>query len=127
VVKRYMRETGSPQLGEAMEASERWLTCRISYTEVARAIAIEVGPDNRALERFRYEWPRYDVIDIDQHLVERASDLATLHRLRSLDALHLAAALAVSRADLVKATWDQRLWRAAKAGGLQVLPAEPPG
>jgi uncharacterized protein len=122
-VKRYVREPGSGDVVEAMQASRRWLTCRIAYTEVARGIAIEVGPESPALDRFREEWPRYDVIDVDQPLVETASELATSRSLRSLDALHLAAALTVSGADLVTATWDRRLWRAAKDSGLQVMPA----
>ena len=49
--------------------------------------------------------------------------LAVERELRSLDALHLAAALLLPRNDLVLATWDRRLHAAARAEGLAVLPA----
>jgi len=42
--------------------------------------------------------------------------------MRSLDALHLAAAVLLPPADLVVATWDRRLHAAALAVGLRVLP-----
>jgi uncharacterized protein len=41
---------------------------------------------------------------------------------RSLDALHLAAALVLPEEDLVFAVWDRRLHAAARAEGLQTLP-----
>ena len=42
----------------------------------------------------------------DQDLVEAAAELTRGHDLRSLDALHLAAALLVQDLDLVVASWD---------------------
>jgi predicted nucleic acid-binding protein len=44
--------------------------------------------------------------------------------LRSLDALHLAAALLLPRDDLLLATWDRRLHAAARAEGLELVPDE---
>jgi predicted nucleic acid-binding protein len=58
----------------------------------------------------------------DQRLVEHAAALCLDRDLRSLDALHLAAALVLPGDDLVFATWDRRLHAAAGAEGLQRLP-----
>ena len=71
---------------------------------------------------FRNEWPAFGVIEVDQDLVERASALAVKRELRSLDAMHLAAALVLPRENLVLATWDRRLHLAAQAERLEVLP-----
>ena len=46
--------------------------------------------------------------------------------LRTLDALHLASALAVADENLVLATWDRRLSDGARDEGLVVLPQPRP-
>jgi predicted nucleic acid-binding protein len=70
----------------------------------------------------RLEWPSFAVIEVDQQLVEYAIDLALRHELRSLDALHLAAALILPREELTLAVWDRRLHTAARTEGLAVFP-----
>jgi predicted nucleic acid-binding protein len=45
-----------------------------------------------------------------------------IHGLRSLDSLHLAAALLADPGDLTLATWDRRLWTAAHRLGLSLVP-----
>jgi predicted nucleic acid-binding protein len=63
-------------------------------------------------------------VEIDQPLVERAAELAFSRELRSLDALHLAAALVLPLDPVVFATWDRRLHSAAAREGLQTLPQQ---
>jgi predicted nucleic acid-binding protein len=63
------------------------------------------------------------VVEIDRELAEQAAHLAVSTKLRALDALHLAAALALPRQDLSFATWDTRLHKAARDRGLETLPA----
>lgn len=65
---------------------------------------------------------RVEVIEVDQLLVEDAAKLAIGRKLRSLDALHLAAARLIARDDLALATWDRRLHSAGSAEGLQLIP-----
>jgi predicted nucleic acid-binding protein len=62
------------------------------------------------------------VIEVDQQLVEDAAGLVFRHKLRSLEALHLAAALVLPREDLTFVVWDRRLHAAAGAEGLAVMP-----
>jgi predicted nucleic acid-binding protein len=64
----------------------------------------------------------FGVIEIDQPLVEAAAVLALERGLRSLDALHLAAALVLPHEDLALATWDRRLHAAAIDVGLRLIP-----
>jgi predicted nucleic acid-binding protein len=104
-----------------MEDADAWFICRIGFVETMRAIGIAAG--KAATRTVRNEWPAFGVIDIDQDLVEHAAALAIDRGLRSLDSLHLAAALVLPAEDLVVATWDGRLHAAARAEGLGVLPA----
>jgi predicted nucleic acid-binding protein len=122
LVKRYVAEEGSEVLIEAMEAAESWAICRIGYVETARAIGLAAGKG--ALTRFADDWPSFEVIEVDAALAEHAAELTFSEELRSLDALHLAAALLVASEDLTLATWDLRLHRAAHRQGLDVFPAD---
>ena len=103
-----------------MAEAERWLMCRIGFLETFRAITIDAGLP--AAERLRDEWPAFEVIEVDAELVDRAAALTPESGLRSLDALHLAAALEAPSDGLTVATWDRRLHRAALDHGLRVLP-----
>jgi len=97
-----------------------WFMCRVGYLETARAVGLAGSPS--AVRAVQNEWAAFNVIEVDQDLVERATELALVHDLRSLDALHLASALVLPREDLVVAVWDRRLHTAAGAEGLGLFP-----
>lgn len=103
-----------------MDRAESWFMCRIGFVETVRAIGLSAG--QAAAQTVREEWPAFGVIEVDQPLVEDAAKLAITRELRSLDALHLAAALMLPRDDLLLATWDRRLHAAAAAEGLTLTP-----
>jgi uncharacterized protein len=103
-----------------MDGAVGWFVCRVGFVETTRAVAVAAG--QAAVRRIREEWPAFGVVEVDQDLVEHASMLAVNRELRSLDALHLAAALVLPRDDLVMITWDRRLHAAASAEGLALLP-----
>jgi len=63
------------------------------------------------------------VIDLGEDLAYEAGDAAELHGLTAGDAIHLAVASGLGDPELVLATWDQRLHRAAVEAGLAVAPA----
>lgn len=121
LVKRYVAEPGSELVRDAMDRADGWFACRACYVETIRAVGLAAG--GKALESVRREWPSLAVVEIDQSLVEHAAELALDLDLRSLDALHLAAALVLPNDELVFATWDRRLHTAARTSGLQVTPA----
>jgi predicted nucleic acid-binding protein len=119
-VKRYIAEPGSEVVRELMAGADGWFMCRIGFLETARAVELAASP--AAVGSLRAEWPAFGVIEIDQQLLEDATDLVFRHELRTLDALHLAAALVLPREDLTLAVWDRRLHTAAGAEGLTVVP-----
>lgn len=103
-----------------MDRAESWFMCRIGFVETIRAVGLSAG--EAATRAVRDEWPAFGVIEVDQQLVEDAAKLAIDHELRSMDALHLAAALVLPSEDLLLATWDRRLHAAARAEGFALVP-----
>jgi predicted nucleic acid-binding protein len=105
---------------DAMAQADGWFMCRAGYVETVRAVGLAAG--KKAARSVREEWLAVAVVEVDQHLVEHAAELTISLDLRSLDALHLAAALVLPRDDLVIATWDRRLHAAARKTGLTLIP-----
>ena len=121
LVKRYVDEEGSELMVRAMDAANAWSMCRIGYVETIRAVALAGG--HKAVKRVEADWLSFDVVEVDSALAEHAAELALSAELRSLDALHLAAALVLPAEDLTVATWDARLHRAASDQDLATLPS----
>jgi uncharacterized protein len=120
LVKRYVDEEGSDQVEAAMGEARQWATCRAGYVETVRAVGW--SGDEAAVDLFRAEWPAFSVVEVDLSVAEDAAELATATGLRALDAIHLAAALALLGDEVTFATWDKRLHRAARERGLTMLP-----
>lgn len=104
-----------------MQHADGWFICRIGFVETMRAVTIAGG--TTAAKAVRREWPAFGVIEVDKALAEHAASLAIEHDLRTLDALHLAAALVLPSTDLTFVTWDRRQHAAAGATGYRLLPA----
>jgi predicted nucleic acid-binding protein len=115
-------EPGSDLVREAMSQADAWFVCRVGFVETIRAIGLAAGA--RATRAAKEEWPAFGIVEVDQPLVEHAAALALDHDLRSLDSVHLAAALVLGPDDLRFATWDRRLHQAARAEGLELTPHE---
>jgi predicted nucleic acid-binding protein len=99
-----------------------WVMCRIGYTETRRAIALATGGAREPARRFDSDWLRINAIEVTQELVEAAAELAESERLRTVDAIHLAAALELRYPDLGFASWDYQLHAAAMRRGFAVVP-----
>ena len=121
LVKRYVKEAGSDSVIEAMERATAYRMCRVGFVETVRAVTR--GGGHEEVETMRDDWSRVGVVEVDRALAERAAELAVAHRLRTLDALHLAAALTLSGEAPTFATWDSDLHRAARERGLRTWPA----
>jgi uncharacterized protein len=120
LVKRYVAEPGSDTVRRAMAEADGWFMCRIGFVETYRAIGIAAG--ERVAQRFEGEWAAFGSIEVDADLAEAAARLALASRLRTLDALHLAAALLLSGDELLLAAWDEPLRAAAGERGVRLLP-----
>jgi predicted nucleic acid-binding protein len=121
LVKRYVDEIGSDVVGVAMSRADTCSICRVGYVETVRAVARGGEPDD--LTRVDRDWMGFHIVEVDRSVTETAAHLGIKAGLRTLDALHLAAALSLAGAEIVFATWDARLHRAAQARGLRTLPA----
>jgi uncharacterized protein len=121
LVKRYIDEEGTDLVLAAMEEARVWSICRIGYVETMRAVALAGG--RKALRAVEADWASFDVVEVDADLAQHAAELTLSSELRSLDALHLAAALVLPSDELTVATWDVRLHRAARDQGLATLPS----
>lgn len=119
-IKRYIDEDGSEQVNEAMARARRWLTCRVGYVETARVVGRLGGA--AAVKRLQADWPSLGVVELDLAVAEEAAEVAIATGLRSLDAIHLAAALSLPADEVTFATWDARLHEAARERGLALLP-----
>lgn len=104
-----------------MQRADGWFICRAGFVETVRAVGLAAGA--RATKVVAEDWSAFAIVEIDQALVEHGAQLALARDLRSLDALHLAAALVLPGDDVLFATWDARLHAAAGTEGLSLLPA----
>ncbi len=98
---------------------------QLSDVEVRSAVTRRLAGRRRERARRRLAAQRDEmlIVRLDDLLIEEAGDLAEAHRLRSLDAVHLAAALSLADKTVVLATWDAELKVAARARGLGIAPA----
>lgn len=132
LVKRYVEETGTPEVQTLIQAADVLGTSALARVEMAAALAkaVRVGALTReeagtALETFLTDWPRLYRLKVTDPLLERASDLAWKEGLRGYDATHLAAALLwqeMLEVPVVMATFDRNLWEAARRRGLEAWP-----
>lgn len=127
LVKRYVTETGSDLVGRWIAEADAVVCSRIGFVEVFRAVML-AGLSDADLVRGRFErdWESISVVEVQEPIALRAALLATSLGLRSLDAIHLASAESVQGNDLRLASWDRRLWRAARFNGIEVLPETQP-
>ena len=132
LVKRYVAERGSNEVIALTAGADAAATSLVSRAEVAAALAraVRLGAldgegGRRAQLRFSREWPDLVRVPVTEALVSRAEALAWDHGLRGYDAVQLAAALTWQDAigeDVVLATFDRQLLKAAPGAGLRVWP-----
>jgi predicted nucleic acid-binding protein len=102
------------RLDKSVAQGDALLSSTLLETELRR-LAVRVDLPQAAVTHLL---ERFDLVEIDRSLYREAGLLPGLH-LRSLDALHLAAALRVS-ADVI-VTYDHRQADVAEAAGLPVF------
>ncbi len=136
LVKRYVAEPGSVEVGNLIKHSAVAGTAIISRVEVAAALAKAVRmkflPRREAasaLRVFTAEWEDFLRLHFTEILVSRAASLAWDHGVRGYDAVHLASALFwqdMLGEPVTLASYDRPLSDAAKATGLIPWPKSLP-
>lgn len=123
LIKLIIEETGSEAAAELWDASDVLAVVRIGYVEARAALAAAQRGERltaRQLGRAKATlddlWSQLTVVEVTEALVDDAAELAEVERLRSYDAVHLAAAMEIS-ADVVTSA-DNDLLRAAARVGL---------
>ncbi len=96
--------------------SDVLVTCELAVTEVTRAVARVGGDIDVALDHL----DALEQLIIDRNLLRTAGQLRPL-TMRSLDAIHLAAALTLGDDLVGVVTYDDRMGLAARDLGLTIL------
>lgn len=120
-LKLIVKEVESAALAQRMRRWPDRASATLLRTEAARAL--RRSGNGEMLGQARRMMDAINLIRIDEPLLDRAGDLEP-PGLRSLDAIHLAAALSVGPDLAAVVTYDERLAAAALAQGLQI---EAPG
>lgn len=124
LLKRYVREAESTECERLLRAEPVWVTARHTWVEVLRNLhrLLEGADRARMTKVFGTDWKRIHVVELDRVTCEHAADLAKAHPgVRTLDALHLAAAQRVGAASIALLTYDVRQARVARELGIKVL------
>jgi predicted nucleic acid-binding protein len=125
LVKRYVLEADSDQLGRILDADVEWSSANHTLTEVWMTLGRRLGDEVRsaALTQLSLDWRRTTVVSLDDVLCRRAGVIGMDLRLRALDALHLAAAERAGGPELTFLTFDTRLAAGARTMGFSVVGA----
>jgi hypothetical protein len=123
LLKRYVAEDESEACERILLGDPSWVTARHTWVEVLRNLARLLSGTERARlkKAFAADWARFFVVELDATTCRRAGDLAETLQLRTLDALHLAAAERAGGAALPFVTYDLRQAQAARSLGWTVL------
>ena len=123
LLKRYVEEDESAACEKLLLADPSWVTARYTWVEVLRTLSrLLHGPERaRVRHLFRTDWSRMLVVELDATTCERAGDFAETLQVRTLDALHLAAAERAGGGALPFVTYDLRQAQAARSLGWAVL------
>jgi predicted nucleic acid-binding protein len=116
LVKLILAEPESNALRRYLRGRRERVSCDLAKVEVIRAVRAHGVP---AVTRARQLLRRVDLLHLDDELLEDAATL-DLGVLRSLDAVHLAAARTLGDELQAVVTYDERMATAAARVGLQV-------
>jgi predicted nucleic acid-binding protein len=123
LLKRYISEDESDACERILLADLSWVTARHTWVEVVRNLAkLLTGSERTRMKKiFAADWSRFYVVELDDVTCRRAGELAETLQVRTLDALHLAAAERTGGSALPFVTYDLRQAQAARSLGWTVL------
>lgn len=130
LIKTLVEEEGSELADELWLRASSRLASRLVYPEARAALAaaeragrIDAPSLRAAVKGLEGACSAMRLIGLDRELAVSAGELAERYALRGYDAVHLATALAAQSPDLLLATWDLDLARAAVSAGQAVVPS----
>ncbi|MFT7649446.1 MAG: putative nucleic acid-binding protein [Candidatus Poriferisodalaceae bacterium] len=124
LLKRYLLEAGHETVNEAMAADAVWCASALCRTEVQLTLqraSTSSAEQNDLWRAFRDDWDAMAVIPVDDRCLVRAVELGSQFQLRTVDAIHLAAADRLPR-PLTYVTFDSHQIPAALSLGFDIRP-----
>jgi predicted nucleic acid-binding protein len=125
LLKRYVDEPDSEVAESLLGSDPSLLTARHTIVEVRRNLARLLDEQDAAAARaaFGHDVTTLSIVELDEATCEMAASIAEITGVRTLDAMHLAAAQRAGGSALPFLTFDVRQAQAARGLGLTVLGA----
>lgn len=123
LLARYLSGAAGDAARTAMAGDSVWCASALALTEALMVVdQLDVDPTEREdLRRaLRDDWERIHVVPLDGRCLDRAAELGRTQPLRTVDALHLAAADRLPR-PLTYVTFDARQIPVALSMGYEVV------
>jgi predicted nucleic acid-binding protein len=102
MAKLFLAEPDSRQIRQIVDEADSLVSSLISYVEMRSVFSrrlkeklFTVREYRRALDVFEIDWNWYAKVHVGFDVIHAAGELAHKHRLRALDAVHLASALTI--------------------------------
>jgi uncharacterized protein len=128
LVRRYVRGPGRALVVDAMDADPDWCASALCRSETLlglHRLAATPAQAERMWSQLRDDWDAFVVVPVDERCLALAVELGATYGLRTVDAVHLAAADRLPR-PASYATFDRHQIPAAAALGFDVVaPTEP--
>jgi uncharacterized protein len=126
IVRRYVHAPGRDLVLDAMAADADWCASALCRSEALLALhRLAVAPSQvaRMWSRLRDDWDAFVVVPVDDRCLAQAVELGATYALRTVDAVHLAAADRLPR-PASYLTFDRHQIPAAAALGFDVISPE---
>ena len=125
LLKRYIDEPDSETAEALLRSDPSLLTARHTIVEVRRNLARLLVDNDAAAARsaFTQDLRVFSIVELDELTCDTAAGIAEMTGVRTLDALHLAAAQRVGGPAVPFLTFDLRQAQAARSLGLTVVGA----
>ncbi len=123
LVKRYLREPGRDLVLEAMADDPVWCASALARTETLVAlhrVALGRSQQRSLWAALREDWDAFVVVPVDERCLARAVEIGAGFGVRTVDAIHLAAADRLPR-PVRYLTFDRQQIPAAASLGLEVI------
>lgn len=123
LLRRYVRASGHGLVTEAMAEATTWCASALARTETLQAmhaVAATPGQHDALWAALHADWERFHVVPVDDRCLARAVEIGATFRVRSTDAIHLAAAERLP-APVRYLTFDRRQIPAAAGLGFEVI------
>jgi predicted nucleic acid-binding protein len=123
LLKRYVDEPDSDAADALLRSDPSLLTARHAIVEVRRNLArlLDERDATAARAAFLDDLAAFSIIELDRVTCDAAADIAEITGVRTLDALHLAAAQRAGGSAVPFLTYDVRQAQAARGLGFTVV------